>query len=167
MPKLRFNERKEKKMIRRFFIFSTAAIIFIGGSIAFGEVKKAVPEAAGALVEKVRPPVQPLKRDIALFDIFLDKNKNCRIWVSWQNQGNVKIDRLLREKVSVNGTLKDDSMNQVVLEPGAFFSHGVGADPGIKLSPGTWTVTATIDADNALTESNEGNNTMTKTLTCP
>ena len=153
-------------MIRRMFVFSMAVFVFMGVGFAFGEFKKAVPEAA-APVQKVRPPAQPLNRDIVLYDITLDKNQNCRIWVSWQNQGNVKIDRTLREKVFVNGMVKDNSMNHVVLEPGAFFSHGVGADPGITLSPGTWTVTATIDADNVLPESNQGNNTLTKTLTCP
>lgn len=153
-------------MIRRIFIFSMAAFLFIGVGFVFGEVKKAIPEAAVPL-QNVRPPLQNVIMDIALYDISLDKNQNCRIWVSWQNQGNVKIDRTLREKVFVNGMLKDSSMNHVVLEPGAFFSHGVGADPGVTLGPGTWTVTATIDADNVLTENNEGNNTLTKTLTCP
>jgi hypothetical protein len=148
------------------FVFSAAAFVFLGVGFAFGEFKKAVPEAA-APVQKARPAAQPLNQDIALFDITLDKNQNCRIWVSWQNKGNVKIDRVLREKVFVNGMLKDSSMNKIVLESGAFFSHGVGADPGITLAPGTWTVTATIDADNVLPESNEENNTLTKKLTCP
>lgn len=130
-----------------------------------GDIKKKVPAAASAQQQQSAAPItQVMIRDIAIDDIFVDAN--CRVWVRWKNTGNVKIDKILREKVFVYGTsLQSDSANHVVLEPGAVFAHGVGADPGMKLSKAE-TVTAWIDADNVLVERNEENNSMSKTLPC-
>jgi hypothetical protein len=38
--------------------------------------------------------------------------------------------------------------------------------PGLKLTPGTHTVKVDVDNDNKIVESNEGNNTLTKQLSC-
>ncbi len=91
---------------------------------------------------------------------------HCRIWVRWKNKGNVKTDKILKKEVFVVGTsLKSYSANHVILEPGAVFAHGVGENPGMKLS-GPSTVTASIGTKNDFPEKNKQNNSMTKTLTC-
>jgi subtilase family serine protease len=100
--------------------------------------------------------------DIAIDNIFVDEH--CRVWVRWINKGTVKIDKVMRESVFV-GSIQSSDLNHVVLAPGAVFAHGVGADPGIKVSGGTM-VTAMIDADNVLKEKDENNNRLTITLTC-
>jgi len=145
-------------------LVGAALILLVGGS-AFADQKKNVPS-----VKKVQPQsvqeaaMKPLVVDIAIDDIFVDAQ--CRVWVRWINKGTVRIDKVLREKVGVVGVAQaSDSLNHVVLEPGAVFAHQVGADPGIAIS-GAATVSAWIDADNALKEKNEDNNSMAKTLPC-
>lgn len=101
--------------------------------------------------------------DIDIRDIYLD-NK-CRIWIRHYNNGTEKLDVVLRERVWVNGTLKTDDKERIVLLPGKWTAHGVGADPGVKIS-GTATVKAQIDVDNVLAETNEVNNIKTVRLTC-
>ena len=105
-------------------------------------------------------------RDLAVYDIYVQKD-DCRLWVTFQNQGTEKIEGTFRKRITVQGTtIVIDQMQGLSLEPGAFFSCGVGADPGVIIS-GTKTVTATIDVDNVLAESNEANNTLTKSVNCP
>jgi hypothetical protein len=108
---------------------------------------------------------QPIPRtDIALHDVWLEPD--CTLKVAWQNTGNQRIENVvLKELVTAEGlSIPGGSMNRVALDPGAYFSHAVGAGT-VKLQ-GTRTVTAVIDADNVLKESNEANNTKVKTLTC-
>ncbi len=101
--------------------------------------------------------------DIEMTDVFAD---HCRIWFRVTNKGNVKIDRVLREQVWVDGLLKDDTRMHYVLEPGAVFAHGVGADPGLKISGLHRKVRAFVDADNVLAELNEANNSKEVSLSC-
>ena len=134
--------------------------------LAFGDKKPTVSTSTSVQVQNAQPSTKPLIVDIAIDDIFVDSQ--CRLWVRWINKGTVKIDKVLRETVFAYGTpIQSDSANQVGLEPGAVFAHGVGADPGFKIS-GAATVTATIDANGVLNESNfrKGNNSMTKTIPC-
>ena len=101
--------------------------------------------------------------DIDITDIYLDKK--CRIWIKHTNRGTTPINVVLRERVWVRGRLVDDSTETIRLAPRESISHGVGADPGVKVS-GTALVKAQIDVDHALREANETNNTKIKTLRC-
>jgi hypothetical protein len=151
-------------MTNKSYVFSLAAFILIICGFILGENKKKVPQSVSVTQQQAGPVTQKMIRDIAIDDIFVDAN--CRVWVRWINKGNVKIDKILREKVFADGNpLQSDNLNHVVLEAGAVFAHGVGADPGMKIS-GAATVHACIDADNVLTESNEDNNSKVKTLNC-
>jgi len=93
--------------------------------------------------------------DIDIRDLYLDRY--CRLWIRHYNNGTTKINTVLRERVWVNGVLKVDDRETIILDPGKSFSHGVAADPGLKIS-GTATVKAQIDVDNVLHEYNEANN---------
>jgi hypothetical protein len=101
--------------------------------------------------------------DIEMTDVWADA---CRIWFRVTNKGNVKIDKVLREQVWVDDVLKDDTKMHYVLEPGAVFAHGVGADPGVKIAGLNKKVRAAIDGDNALVEFREYNNSKEVTLSC-
>jgi hypothetical protein len=116
------------------------------------------------LTEK-NPNVAKMVIDIELTDIWVD---NCRIWIRVTNRGNVKIDKVLREVVWVDGVIKDNTLSHYVLEPGAVFAHGVGADPGVKITGLNRSVKAQIDVDGALSEMplNKANNTKEVTLSC-
>jgi len=151
-------------MAKKSFVFSLAAFILIICGFVFGEKKKNIPSSTSASQAYAQPATKPLVMDIAIDDIFTDAQ--CRVWVRWINKGTAKIDKVLREKVFADGNpVQSDNLNHVVLEPGAVFAHGVGADPGMKIS-GAATVHAWIDADNALIEKNEENNSTAKTLPC-
>lgn len=144
-------------------VFSSVAFVMIGCVFVFGEKKKNLPTKTNVQAQNVpSSALKPLVVDIAIDDIFVDEQ--CRVWVRWINKGTVKIDKVMRETVSV-GSIQRSDLNHVVLAPGAVFAHGVGADPGIKISEATM-VTAMMDADNALKEKNEDNNRLTMTLTC-
>jgi subtilase family serine protease len=101
--------------------------------------------------------------DIEMTDVWADQ---CRIWLRVTNKGNTKIDKVLREVVWVDGVIKDSSLTHYVLEPGAVFAHGVGADPGVKVYGLNKTVKAQVDVDNVLAELNETNNAKNVTLSC-
>lgn len=153
-------------MEKKSFAFSVVMFILVICGFAFGEKKKNIPTTTSAQQQSAQPATKPLIVDIAMDDIFVDAQ--CRLWVRWINKGTVKIDKVLRETVFAYGTpIQSDSANHVVLEPGAVFAHGVGADPGFKIS-GAATVTATIDANGVLNESNfrKGNNSLTKSIPC-
>lgn len=106
---------------------------------------------------------KPKPTDIDMTDIYLD-NK-CRLWVKHTNRGASPINKVLRERIWVNGRLIDDSTETIVLAPGAHIAHGVLADPGYIVR-GTVTVKAQIDVDNVLRETNERNNILKKRVTC-
>ncbi len=110
-------------------------------------------------------PVQILFVDIEMNDIFLDKATK-RVWVTWRNAGTVKIEKALREQVWVNNALVDNSVSNVLLEPGAYFSHQVGADPGVVINSSSM-VKATIDVDGVLGESQERRFNNTKEVRLP
>lgn len=101
--------------------------------------------------------------DIDITDVYLD-NK-CRIWIKHTNNGTKKIDKVFREQVWVNGILKTDDKEHIILDPGKSISHGVGANPGVIIS-GSAIVKARVDVDNDLVEFNEANNTKTRNLKC-
>ncbi|MCK5004908.1 MAG: hypothetical protein KAS21_07460 [Candidatus Aminicenantes bacterium] len=101
--------------------------------------------------------------DIDITDVYLD-NK-CRIWIKHTNNGTKKIDKVFREKVWVNGILKTNDTEHIVLEPGTWTAHGVGADPGVIVS-GEAIIKAQVDVDNALVEFNEANNTKVRKVKC-
>ncbi|MCK5221277.1 MAG: hypothetical protein KAR14_06845 [Candidatus Aminicenantes bacterium] len=103
------------------------------------------------------------KYDIDITDVYLD-NK-CRIWIKHTNNGTKKIDKVFREKVWVNGILKTNDTEHIVLEPGAWTAHGVGANPGVIVS-GAATIKAKVDVDNVLAEFNEANNTKIRNVRC-
>jgi hypothetical protein len=151
-------------MLRKFFVVLWISFFFIACNVCIAADKKNVISTTPHLKQNVTPPVQIVTQDIAIENIYVDTQ--CRIWVRWKNKGNVKIDKILKEEVFVVGTsLKSYSANHVVLEPGAVFAHGVGENPGMKLS-GPSTVTASIGTQNDFPEKNKQNNSMTKTLTC-
>ncbi len=150
-------------MKQRSFVFFIVAFILVIFSFAFGDKKPNVP-ATTATRAQMQTAQQAMVVDIAIDDIFVDSQ--CRVWVRWINKGTVKIDKLLRETVFADGSpVQSNDLNHVVLEPGAVFAHGVGADPGMKIS-GAAIVHASIDVDNVLKEKNEENNSVVKTLPC-
>ena len=110
-----------------------------------------------------RSPQPKQVTDIEMTDVWADQ---CRLWVRVTNKGNTKIDKVLREVVWVDGVIKDNSLTHYVLEPGAVFAHGVGADPGVKIFGLNRSVKAQVDVDNALAELKEENNTKNVTLSC-
>ncbi len=111
---------------------------------------------------KKKPPVKK-HYDIDIHDLFLDKK--CRLWITHKNNGTRKINKVLRERVWVNGRLVDDSRETLIINPGQTFKHGVGANPGVIIK-GNAVIKAQIDVDNILPESNERNNIMKKRLQC-
>jgi hypothetical protein len=106
---------------------------------------------------------KPKGFDIDITDIYLD-NK-CRLWVKHTNRGSAPLNIVLRERIWVNGRLIDDSTETINIAPGRWGGHGILADPGYIVR-GTVRVKAQIDVDNALRETNERNNIMTKTIKC-
>ncbi len=101
--------------------------------------------------------------DIEVTRVWVDA---CRVWFEVKNKGNVKIDKVLREQVWVDGTLKDDCKTHYRLAPGAIFSHGVGADPGLKIAGPNKKVKVLVDAENVLAELNKVNNSKEAFLSC-
>ncbi len=133
-----------------------AALIILGGLVL----------SLGVSVLPQGPGGPKTLGDIAVADITVDK-KDCRLWVTYQNTGTTTIQATLRERTSVQGVgVVEDTVRAFDLAPNAYFSHGVGVGDGYKLGGINKTVTAMIDVDNALHESNESNNTLTKTLGC-
>jgi hypothetical protein len=126
------------------------------------EAKKATTTQAASAQANLAQPIKQVT-DIEMNSVWAD---GCRLWLRVKNSGNVKIDKVLREKVWVDSVLKDTSQTHFVLEPGAVFAHGVGADPGVRITGMNNSVRALIDADNILTESNESNNDKQVTLSC-
>ncbi len=148
-----------KKSTFAFYLF----VIILGFScLEFAEQKKITPTATKVQAQSAPGVTSPLAVDIAIDKIFVDEH--CRVWVRWINRGTVKIDKVMRESIVV-GQVQISDLNHVVLAPGAVFAHGVGADPGIKVSGGTM-VTAHIDADNVLKERDDNNNRLSITLAC-
>ena len=127
------------------------------------DIKKPIGQA-GALKPGASQPVKQVA-DIALDSVWAE---GCRLWVRVKNSGNVKIDKVLREQVWVGGALKDDTKTHYVLEPGDVFAHGVGADPGVRITGFNNAVRALVDADNVLPESDahRSNNSRQATLSC-
>ena len=151
-------------MKKRSFVFSLAVFILFVCGLAYGDKKKNIPTSTSAQQAAQQTAQQAMVVDIAIDDIFVDSQ--CRVWVRWINKGTVKIDKLLRETVFADGNpAQRTDLFQVVLQPGAVFAHGVGPDPGLKVS-GAAIVHAAIDADNVLKEKNEENNFVVKTLPC-
>lgn len=107
-------------------------------------------------------PVKPVA-DIRVTDVFADA---CRLWFRVENSGNVTIDKVLRERVWVDGVLVNQNQMHYLLKPGAVFAHGVGADPGVKIAGLNKAVKVMIDADNALVEGDEANNIKEVSLSC-
>jgi hypothetical protein len=122
----------------------------LGGSYSSGWKDFIIKEAGGT-------------DDIDITDIYLDDK--CRIWIKHTNNGTNTLNIVLRERVWVDGRMVDDSTETFALAPGAWISHGVGANPGVIIS-GRANVRAQIDVDNTLREINERNNIMTKLLKC-
>lgn len=153
-------------MTKKSFVFLLAAFILVICGFAFGKNKKNIPTKISTQQQSTQSAMTPLVWDIAIDNIFTDAQ--CRLWVRWINKGTVKIDKVLQESVFIYEThVQSNTANHVVLEPGAVFAHGVGADPGVKIS-GAATVTATIDVNGVLKESyvHKQNNSMTKTVPC-
>lgn len=138
-------------------------VVAVSPSAAGQEARK--PAAAAKAASAQAGPAQPIRpvTDISMNSVFAD---GCRLWIEVKNTGNVTIDKVLRERVWVDGVVKDQTQMHYVLKPGATFSHGVGADPGVKIAGFNRTVKAMIDAENVLAESNEANNDKQVTLSC-
>lgn len=102
--------------------------------------------------------------DIKLYDIY--KKDNCNLWLSFQNTGTTAINATLRVKVLVQNVMIENVLEEFSLAPQAFFNREVGANPSYKISGINKSVTAIVDADNMLAESDETNNSLTKTLSC-
>jgi hypothetical protein len=128
--------------------------------------QKAAPSTGQKMQQRPPSAAVPMTTDIAITGLTADAG-TCRIWVTWTNKGTTKINAVLKERVEIHAqpSQKVESMNQVVLEAGASFSHGVGANPGLTIS-GVQEVLAWIDVDSVLRESDEANNSVTRTLTC-
>ena len=143
-------------------------VVAVSPSVAGQEVRKpaaAAQAASGQAAASQVPTPKPVKpvTDIAMNSVFADA---CRIWVEVKNTGNVTIDQVLRERIWVDGVVKDQTQTRFVLKPGASFSHGVGTDPGVRITGLNRVVKAVIDADGVLSESNESNNEKQVTLSC-
>jgi len=136
----------------------TTVLMILYGGLVLGLAASGSPHGQSGDGKKVK--------DIAVVEISADKD-DCRLWVTYQNKGTVTIQATLRERTSVQGVgVVEDTWMAFNLPPGQYFGHGVGADPGYKIFGINKTVTTEIDVDNALTEINESNNTLTKTLSC-
>lgn len=151
-------------MKQRLIVLGVVAGLLLAMPLAgYGQAPRK-PEAAQAVPgDFPKPkPVKPIT-DIRVADVFADA---CRVWFRVENSGNVTIDKVLRERVWVDGVVVDQSQMHYVLKPGAVFAHGVGADPGVRITGFNKPVKVTIDADGALAESDETNNTKEVTLSC-
>ncbi|MCL4839226.1 MAG: hypothetical protein KJ058_14825, partial [Thermoanaerobaculia bacterium] len=121
--------------------------------------------AAPALAAQELPKI-PLRRDIAAHDVWVDKD-TCILWVSLKNTGTVRIEATLRYQVFVAGTKVEDQAMGVNRAPGEYFSHQVGttANP-YKLGFEAKEVEYFIDSTNVLTEADEANNRLKKSVRC-
>ncbi len=145
-------------------VLSVIAGLIVAGapSVAGQDVRK--PAATAQAASAQAGPAQPIRTDISMHSVVAD---GCRVWVEVKNTGNVTIDKVLRERITVNGVVKDQSQTHYVLKPGATFAHAVGADPdGVRVTGLNQTVKAVIDADNVLAEASESNNEKQVTLSC-
>jgi hypothetical protein len=112
--------------------------------------------------------------DIDVNDIYFDSS--CNLHVKNKNVGEARIQGNLRQKIWINQIMVDDSSSMIDLAPHASVEKILKAPtsqssplaPVMPLTAATFTVTvkATMDADNKLQETNEANNTLTKTLSC-
>jgi len=121
--------------------------------------------AAPALAGQDLPKPVP-RRDIAAHDVWVDKN-TCVLWVSFQNTGTVRVETSLRYQVFVAGAKVEDQAMGVNRAPGEYFSHQVGttANP-YKLGFEAKEVEYFIDSTNVLSEGNEANNRLKKSVRC-
>jgi len=144
-------------------------IVALVGAVAAaaGEPPKPAPSTTRKL-PRYKAPATALVKDLAMSAVFVD-GQTCRLWVTWKNEGTVKIDASLMERVEVYTQPKrtNEGMNHVVLEPGQTFSHAVGSGAGVVIS-GPTEVLAQIDVGNALNESQarRANNAIYRTVTC-
>jgi hypothetical protein len=107
-----------------------------------------------------------MRKDIAAHDVWVDKD-TCILWVSLKNTGTVRIETTLRYQVFVAGTKVEDQAMGVNRAPGEYFSHQVGttANP-VKVGPVAKEVEYFIDSTNVLTEADEANNRLKKSVRC-
>ena len=102
-----------------------------------------------------------LKPDMEVKNIY--NTANCDIWVTVKNNGLIKLNKVMREKIWINGQLLSQEQTHFVIEPGHVFSHQI---LGCKAKFMGTTVKIFIDSDVPLNEKTKSNNTLEKTLTC-
>jgi len=100
--------------------------------------------------------------DIAVTDIYTDKN--CILWVKFENKGRSRIHTKLHFKLWINRIkVRDKEMLFDDFKPGTWRTHGyTGVKPIKILKPSS--VRAFVDTTDKLKETNESNNTLTKGL---
>jgi hypothetical protein len=102
--------------------------------------------------------------DIAVTDLYVDKN--CILWVKFQNKGRTRIHTKLHFKLWINRRLiRDEDMLFDDFKPGQWRSHGYTGVKPIKILRLS-TVRAWVDTTKKLTETNESNNSLEKKLLC-
>ena len=115
--------------------------------------------------EQIPPNASQLtlaQNDIAVTDIYTDKN--CILWIKFENKGNTRIHTNLHVKLWINERLiRDEDMLFDDFQAGKWRSHGYTGVKAIKiLKPSK--IEAFVDTTNKLAETNESNNTLTKSL---
>lgn len=130
----------------------TISLVFIG--LAFSSFGQQVP------IPKKRAFL--IKPDLAVTDIRPDKE--CFLAVEVKNAGMLAIDSTLALRVNMGGqTVFDEKIRFDLASRGTRVVSTRAR--GVRLA-GRADVEAFVDADNTLAESNEGNNRLSKTLSC-
>lgn len=153
------------RLIARALLLPILAALFLAAAGSAEPPPAPTAVAAPALAAQDLPKI-PLRRDVAAHDVWVDKN-TCALWVSFQNTGTVKIETTLRYQVFVAGIKVEDQAMGVNRAPGEYFSHQVGttANP-YKLGFEAKEVEYFIDSTNVLTEADEVNNRLKKSVGC-
>lgn len=129
----------------------------------YSDNSKVFKIAKGTLLKPAlfKQTLEALKPDLEVKNIF--KTSNCDIWVTVKNNGLIKLDKKMREKIWINGQLLSQEPTHFVIEPGHEFSHQI---LGCKAKFNGTTIKIFIDSDIPLNEITKSNNTLEKTLTC-
>ncbi len=109
----------------------------------------------------IKQTLKAIKPDLKIKNI--TTSATCFIWVTVKNVGLVKIDKLIREKIWIDGNLVSQNQTHYVLAPGSEFSHQIGE---FKAEHNGTKVKIFMDSDVPLYEITKSNNTLEKTLIC-
>lgn len=138
----------------------------LAGSLAAEPPQAHPPGHQATVIARPTGVAVPLRRDLAADEIWVDNQGSCKLWVRFENRGNVKIDKTLYTKVTIGGVKVYEQAMHVVLDPDQGFGHEVGTTANPIKVIGSKLVVYVVDSTGVLTESDEGNNTLSKTITC-